>query len=97
LFIYQNSIPPLNFESSLAKLAGYTYYVPSGIYLSRKENPMRAQISGNISFFSGLGLKFSLYNLFNLSILLWFGLKFNKKGDCGLFPQLFAGNQPNKH
>jgi len=45
----------------------------------------------------GLGLKFSLYNLFSLSVLLWFGLKFNKKGDCGLFPQLFAGNQPNKH
>ena len=44
LFIYQNSIHPLNFESSLAKSAGYIYDVPSGIYLSRKENPLRAHL-----------------------------------------------------
>jgi len=36
------------------------------------------------------GLKFNLYNLFNLSILLWFGLKFNKKGHLCLFPKLFS-------
>lgn len=65
LFIYQNSIPHLNFESSLAKLAGYPYYVPSGIYLSRKENPVSAHLTPHMPELSSKSFAWA-FNSFQL-------------------------------